>query len=114
MFKNITSFTNEFTNCFQNKLPLQKQIENWKSTLKKHIGRAFTKVRIRNKPKIKKVPENIHKYIDLRNQLVNHEERAKKLNCNQSGMNERLMKNNIETAISDIEARHNYEKIIKN
>ena len=58
-FKNITSSTNEFTDCFKNELPLQKQIENWKSTLKKHIGRAFTKVRIRNKPKTQKVPEKI-------------------------------------------------------
>ena len=36
------------------------------------------------------------------------------MNCSQTGMKERVIKNDIEMAISDIDARLNYEKIIKN
>ena len=114
MFKAITSNTSEFTNCFQNEFPLEKQIENWKSTLKKHIGLAFKKVRIRNKSKSQKLPPNVHKYVDLRNQMLKSEDKVKILNCNENEMEERTKRYNIEMAISDIEAKFNYEKIIKN
>ena len=96
-FKNMTSETNELTNCFENDLPVLKQIENWKSILIKCIRKSFKKVRIRKKSKPFDVPAKVRKYIDIRNQLPPNLDVEK-----------------LELSISNIEAKLNYEKIVQN
>ena len=49
MFKRKTSETNDFTDCFQNLLPLQEQCENWHATLKSYCAKSYKIIRIRNK-----------------------------------------------------------------
>ena len=55
-FKLLTSETNEFSNCFQNELPVLKQFEDWKNTLNRYIRKAFKKVRIKKRSKNLDVP----------------------------------------------------------
>ena len=62
----------------------------------KFIGKSFKKIRIRKKPRTQDIPQNIQKYINLRNQSE-----------------DKLNKEEIEMAISDMEAKLNREKIIK-
>ena len=54
-FKMQTSKTLEFTSCFENKLPLQEQIENWRKVLKTHCSLAFKKIRIKQKKSVKPI-----------------------------------------------------------
>ena len=49
LFKDITTNTSEFTNCFESSDPLHIQVLNWKKCLNKHIHMSFTKTRIRKK-----------------------------------------------------------------
>ena len=95
-FKSITENTNLFSKCFQNGLPLKKQIEEWKNILFRFIGKAFKKIRIRNRPKIQDIPPKLRKLIELRNKSE-----------------DKLYKDELETAISDMEAKLNRDKIIK-
>ena len=39
-FKIQTSETKEFSNCFENNIPVLKQIENWKRVLKSHCRKS--------------------------------------------------------------------------
>ena len=48
-FKDITTNTNKFSNCFDNDDPLQKQIENWRRALKSSCYESFKRVRINEK-----------------------------------------------------------------
>ena len=41
-FKKQTSETNKFSNCFENKLPVIKQIENWKKVLNERRTAAYS------------------------------------------------------------------------
>ena len=55
LFKKITSETTEFSNCFNNNLPVLKQVDKWRQTLDSHCKRAFKKIRINNKKHIKPI-----------------------------------------------------------
>ena len=44
MFKEITTNTQKFSECFNNDLPILKQVENWRNVLKSHCQRAFKKI----------------------------------------------------------------------
>ena len=47
-FKNLTSDTKDFTNCFSTKnVPLIKQVENWRRILKAYCNKSFKKIRIK-------------------------------------------------------------------
>ena len=46
-FKQMTSETSEFTNCFKSNESLLVQIENWQKVLKKFCSKAFSKIRIK-------------------------------------------------------------------
>ena len=48
-FKNETTNTNDFTNCFRSNLPLDEQIKRWEQNLKKFCGKSFQKIRIKRK-----------------------------------------------------------------
>ena len=65
-FKINTSSTTKFSDCFNSKLPLEKQIDQWKHTLEKHCKTAFPIIRIRKKS-LNSSP--IHKLIDKRTTL---------------------------------------------
>ena len=66
-FKEITTNTEEFTNCFTNTQQVSKESEEWLKTLKSHAKRAFKTIRIRTRT-IK--PSAADKLITLRNKLV--------------------------------------------
>ena len=50
MFKEITT---KFSECFNNDLPILKQVGNWRNVLKSHCQRAFKKIRIDKKKHVK-------------------------------------------------------------
>ena len=68
-FKISTSKTDEFSNCFKTKLPLLKQVENWRNVLSFYCKKSFKKIRIRRKTKIF-VNKSIAELIDKRNNLL--------------------------------------------
>ena len=43
-FKTLTSETNDLSNCFKNNLPVQKQIENWRTVFQSNVSNAFQKI----------------------------------------------------------------------
>ena len=47
-FKSLTSETKDFTNCFEDGIPLLKQINKWRQVLKTYCSKAYKKIRIRN------------------------------------------------------------------
>ena len=100
-FKVLTTETEEFSNCFKNNLPILKQIENWRNALNSNIKKAFKRVRIKSKPEIKSLPPEALNLIDLRNQLVFEDGNDREI----EQLNE---------AISDIEAEMNHNKIMRN
>ena len=51
-FKEITSKTTKFTDCFDNLLPLPIQIQNWHHHLSSSCQEAFTKIRIKKKKQL--------------------------------------------------------------
>ena len=77
-----------------------KQIENWKKVLIRNIKEALKKVRIRNNPK-PIVDPRMSGLIDKLNKLVDEGSNKKEID-------------EIETAISDIEADINRNKIMEN
>ena len=48
-FKQLTSETSEFSQCFENNLNLFEQIANWQNVLNSYCSKAFKKIRIKNK-----------------------------------------------------------------
>ena len=77
-FRKQTSDTDLFTNCFENELPLMKQIENWKIVLNRSIKEAFKKVRIKNNPK-PIVDPRMSGLIDKLNKLVDEGRNKKEI-----------------------------------
>ena len=68
-FQKRTSETKEFSNCFQNELPLITQIDKWKNVLNENIKLTFKKVRIKNNQKVF-IPPEMSRLINLRNNLL--------------------------------------------
>ena len=99
LFKISSSKTKEFSNCFDTKLPLLEQVENWRKVLKSCCTKSFKKTRIRNKTKIF-VDKSIAKLIDRRNNLI------------QEGSEKDLKE--IDKTIAEIEAKEKRNKILKN
>ena len=67
IFKEITSNTNEFSQCFDGDLPLQIKVKKWRHVLKSHCYSAFRKIRINNKKQIKPLDPKISHLVDQRN-----------------------------------------------
>ena len=99
-FKMSTTNTRDFTDCYETKLELKTQIENWRKVLKKHITKSFKKIRI-NFKKIKPLPPKMLKLIDERNKIV------------KNGANKSTIEG-LDEAISKLEAEINYNKIKEN
>ena len=100
-FKNITTNTTEFTRCFENSLPLEKQIENWRKTLSSFCYTAFKKIRIVDKKTMKPIDKKLAKLVNKRNEM------KKTVHSN-------LVLQEIEKDISKQEAELNRDFIIKN
>ena len=93
-FKMSTTKTKDFTDCFENKLTLKTQIENWRRVLNKHIKKSFKKIRI-NQKKDKPMPPRLSKLINERNQFV------------KKGANGSIIEG-LDEEISKLEAETNY------
>ena len=102
-FREITSNTNQFSDCFDNDLPLNEQVDRWRKVLKSHCQTAFKKVRINGKKREKALDPKISNLVDQRNEL------AKKQNDPE--YDEKL--NILENEISKMEAEENREMIMK-
>ena len=103
-FKDITSKTKLFSDCFKNDLPLKQQVENWRQILKSHCQNAFKKIRINKKKNIKPLKPELSFLINKRNKLKiipENNENTKYLA-------------DIEEKISKLEAEENREMIGKN
>ena len=102
-FKDITSNTNQFSECFEDNQDILKQVDKWRKTLKSHCQIAFKKIRIKNKKHVKPLNPKHSALVDLRNTLVKKsatEEDAKKAK-------------EIEESIADIEAEENKNLVMK-
>ena len=100
-FKQETSKTRDFTNCFQNDLDVEKQVENWKNLLISTCNKTFKKVRITKSRPSKSITPQASELIDVRNKLSNTEGNEEKVKL----LNEK---------IADIEAEMNRNEIFKN
>ena len=100
-FKENTSCTKEFSDCFKSELPLIQKVEKWRQILKIHCQTAFKKIRINKKRKMKPLKPELSLLINKRNQLKKQKENTKALE-------------DIEDKISKIEAEENREIILKN
>ena len=100
-FKVQTSQTNEFSACFNNKLPVLKQIQNWKHVFKSYCRKSFKKVRLVKKKSVKRLPPELARLIDRRNEIMK---------INNKGSEE---VNNLDEAISMAEAEINRNEIMK-
>ena len=69
VFKNNTTNTDDFTKCFEDDLPFEAQIDNWRKVLKSHCHKAFKLIRIKSKVQKKPVDRKLAKLVDKRNLL---------------------------------------------
>ena len=99
-FRLETSETSEFSNCFNNNLPVIEQIENWRTVLKSKCRKTFKKIRITKKKNVKPLNQNISKLIDERNFLKSKKENESIIEC-------------LNNKISELEAEENRNKIMK-
>ena len=100
-FQELTSLTNEFSNCFKNERPLLCQVEMWQEVLLKYCNKSFKKIRIRRK-NIKPLEAPLNNLIDERNNL------AQKPADNKQKLEE------VTNRIAEIEATENRKKIVDN
>ena len=54
IFKELTTNTTDFSSCFENNFSLEDQANNWKNVLNDYFHKAFKKVRVTSKNKVKK------------------------------------------------------------
>ena len=99
-FKNLTTNTKDFTQCFDSNEPIEKQFENWMKILKQYCQKSFKKIRFKKK-KIKLLKGSIRKLIDERHKLIIE------------GGNENLI-SAIEDEIAEKEAEENRKIVIEN
>ena len=102
-FREITSNTNQFSDCFENDLSLVEQVKRWRTVLKSHCQTAFKKLRINKKKRTKALDPKISQLIDQRNLLVK--------NKNDPRYDEKL--NYLENSISKMEAEENRNMLME-
>ena len=101
-FKIQTSKTNDFTNCFNSELSLEKQIQNWRNILTKNIKDNFKKVRITKKIKGNVFDKKVNKFVNIRNKIMNDQ------------VNRYHEIEEIKKEIAEMEAKMNRNKIVEN
>ena len=98
-FKVLTTETNQFTDCFENLLPLSEQMEKWEHLVDSYSNKAFKKIRVKKKCS-KPMNPKLKTFINQRNTMLQTESNKEKLE-------------QIEISIADEEAKEIYEKIAK-
>ena len=78
VFKEITSNTEEFSNCFEDNNSFFDQIDNWRKVLQAKCQKAFKKIRITNKKKPQKINPRKSALINIRNKMLKCAERKEK------------------------------------
>ena len=101
IFKELTTSTRDFTECFTSMQPLQIQSDKWKLTLKSYCDKAFPKVRVRTR-KLKR--SEADRLIEKRNKM-----KLKQVMANTEGDNDDSLKH-IEEEISEILAKEGRDK----
>ena len=76
-FKQLTSETSEFTDCFKTNAPLYCQIENWRKILRSYCSQVFQKIKLKKRKRIK-VNSKIAQLISRKNEINSR----KCKNCN--------------------------------
>ena len=102
-FKQLTSETSAFSDCFRNEDPLCDQVENWHKILKSVCNESFSKIRIKNKNFIP-MKKEILNLITERNNLIGQSDnpiRKQKIDA-------------INHKISTMEAEENRNKLLEN
>ena len=69
LFKNLTTNTTDFSKCFENNLKFEEQAAEWKKVLNEYFHKAFKKVRLSNKNRVKR--SDLKELMEKRNQLKN-------------------------------------------
>ena len=100
-FNKLTSDTSDFSDCFENELPVLEQINKWRTVFNSKVQNAFKRIRITKNKRAKLFSPEISALINKRNKLAN----------NKSNISE-LTK--IDEEISNYEAKTNFAKIKKN
>ena len=103
LFKQISSETSLFSNCFKNNKPLVEQILNWQKELSSTCSKAFKKIRIKRK-NVVPLKGEMSKLINQRNIFANSSDKVEK--------DRKLQELNNE--ISYLEAEENRNKLMDN
>ena len=101
-FLELTSETNEFTKCFENKMPVLKQVDKWLEMLNSYCAKSFKKIRIRSK-NVKPLKAPLVKLINQRNVLINRNE----------GIVNTIELEGVTKRIAELEAEENRNKIFQ-
>ena len=101
-FKRLTTGTKEFTNCFNDDLPFEEQIQHWEQLLNSYCRKSFKKIRVRRKNS-KPVHKSMKSLISKRNLLAK---------MNKTSENELKLKV-ISSEIANEEAEEIYNRIVK-
>ena len=104
VFKDETTNTSEFSECFKSKLPVLEQIKNWRIVFSKHCRTAFKKVRVTNKMKVNPIPADVSKLIDRRNELAKNVFKT---------VDDKVNEANLDEIISNKEAELKRNQIVK-
>ena len=103
LFKQISSETSLFSNCFKNNKPLVVQFLNWQKELRSTCSKAFKKIRIKRK-NVVPLKGEMSKLINQRNIFANSSDNVEK--------DRKLQELNNE--ISNLEAEENRNKLMDN
>ena len=69
-FKSKTSETEEFPKCFENNLPVLKQVDSWRKVLKNYCSKSLKKIRITGRKQSKPINQEIANLINQRRKLL--------------------------------------------
>ena len=101
-FLELTSETNEFTKCFENKMHVSKQVDKWLEMLNSFCSKSFKKIHIRSK-NVKPLKALLVKLINQRNVLINRNE----------GIVNTIELEGVTKRIAELEAEENRNKIVQ-
>ena len=102
IFKKVTTNTTDFSQCFESKIPLEKQIEEWRKILKSYCHKAFKKIRINDKKPPKPLNQKLAILVNKRNETMKNKKPHKE-----------NMIADLEKEISILEAEMNKELVMK-
>ena len=107
IFSEVTTFTKELSECFNDEKPLEEQTKAFSKTFFKLVRHSFPKVRINDKPK----ETEVSKLISRRNLLKQNIKSQENQNLKKSVEDEIL---NLEKKICDLVSDDNMKNFIEN